>query len=29
MLQDGPFDHNPRRIPVQDFTFNIFINFFI
>ena len=24
-LQDGPFGHNLRRIPVQDFTFNIFI----
>ena len=26
-LEDGLFDHNSRRIPAQDLTFNIFINF--
>ena len=28
-LEDGLFDHNSRRIPAQDLTFNIFINFLI
>ena len=28
-LQDGPFDHKTRKVPVEDLTFNIFVNFLI
>ena len=28
-LQDGPFDHSTRKIPVEVFIFNKFINFLI